>query len=131
MGSPQLTCDEGACRHLAVVGACGGQGPDGGGAEGRPVPRRRSVGPRGEGLQERASRVRGSEVRERAAERIGPRSRTHEGITYGQGDSRVRSGSQQVVSPHHLELPEACVWGPEEEHQGPLELGGKRVTGVG
>lgn len=54
-GSQQLTCDEGPCWHLAVIGACGGQGPDGCGAEGRPVPRRCSVWTRGEGLEERAS----------------------------------------------------------------------------
>lgn len=65
--SHHLTCDEGPGRHLAVVGACGGQGPDGCGAEGRPVPRRCSVGPRGKGLEERREQahVRGSRVCER------------------------------------------------------------------
>lgn len=37
-GSQQLTCDEGPCWHLAVIGACGTPGADGCGAEGRPAP---------------------------------------------------------------------------------------------
>lgn len=45
-----LTCDEGPCWHLAVIGACGGQGPYGCGAEGCPVPRRCGVRTRGKGL---------------------------------------------------------------------------------
>lgn len=49
------TCDEGPCRHLAVIGACGGQSPDGSGAEGCPVPRWCGVRTRGKGLEQRAS----------------------------------------------------------------------------
>lgn len=50
-----LTCDEGPRWHLAVIGACGGQGPYGCGAEGCPVPRRCGIRPRGKGLEWRAS----------------------------------------------------------------------------
>lgn len=79
-----LTCDEGPCRHLAVIGACGGQGPYGCGTEGCPVPRRCGVRTRGKGLEQESKLGLGS------PEFRGEKKKSSSRITRQGGDSRCR-----------------------------------------
>lgn len=138
MGSHHLTCDEGPGRHLAVVGACGGQGPDGCGAEGRPVPRRCSIGPRGKGLEERReqSHVRGSRVCERKKLRGNWGQAVQAGTLYCPVQAGTLDGEECVGASLHTKVLGMCVGVhmhvcTEGGLSGTTRVRGRRVTGVG